>query len=100
PVGVVAAITPNNWPFGLTSLKLIPALLAGNAVVIKPPPSTPLSILTACHAIADLFPPGLISVVTGDAGQIGNRLCEHPLVRLVSFTGSTATGRLVAGRCA
>jgi acyl-CoA reductase-like NAD-dependent aldehyde dehydrogenase len=100
PVGVVAAITPNNWPLALTSAKLVPALIAGNAVVVKPAPTTPLAVLTACHAIAGLFPPGLISVVTGDPEEVGGRLLEHPQIGMVSFTGGTATGRAVAARCA
>jgi aldehyde dehydrogenase len=100
PVGVVAAITPSNWPLALTSAKLVPALIAGNAVVIKPAPTTPLAVLTACHAVAGLLPPGLISVVTGEADVVGGRLLEHPQVGMVSFTGGTATGRTVAARCA
>ena len=100
PVGVVAAITPSNWPFALTSAKLVPALIAGNAVIVKPAPTTPLAILTACHAIADLFPAGLLSVVTGDPAETAGRLLDHPHVRMVSFTGGTATGRAIAARCA
>jgi aldehyde dehydrogenase len=100
PIGVVAAITPNNWPLALTSAKLVPALIAGNAVVVKPAPTTPLAVLRACHAIAGLFPPGLISVVTGDPEEVGGRLLEHPKIGMVSFTGGTVTGRAVAARCA
>jgi acyl-CoA reductase-like NAD-dependent aldehyde dehydrogenase len=100
PVGVVAAITPSNWPFALSAAKIVPALLAGNGVVVKPAPTTPLTVLRAVQAIADCFPPGLISVVTGEADVIGARLVDHPLVRMVSFTGGIATGRLVGGQCA
>ena len=100
PVGVVAGITPWNWPLALSGVKLVPALMAGNAVVIKPAPATPLSVLVGFAAIADLFPTGLISVVTGEDDVVGNRLVEHPLVRMVSFTGSIPTGRKVAARAA
>ena len=93
PVGIVGAITPWNWPFALTAVKLVPALLAGNAVVVKPASNTPLVVMRAIEAIADLFPSGLLSVVTGPGSVVGRRLLEHPLVRKVSLTGSTETGR-------
>ncbi|HEY4410891.1 MAG TPA: aldehyde dehydrogenase family protein [Acidimicrobiia bacterium] len=96
PVGVVGAITPWNWPFALTAVKLVPALLAGNALVVKPASNTPLTVTRAVEAIADLFPTGLLSVVTGPGATVGRRLLEHPLVRKVSLTGSTETGRSAA----
>ncbi len=101
PVGIVGAITPWNWPFALTAVKLVPALLAGNAVVVKPASNTPLTVLRSVEVISDLFPAGLLSVVTGPGSIVGRRLLEHPLVRKVSLTGSTETGReaaAVAGR--
>jgi acyl-CoA reductase-like NAD-dependent aldehyde dehydrogenase len=96
PVGVVAAITPWNWPFALSSIKLVPALVAGNAIIVKPASFTPLTVLRGFSEIADLFPPGLISVVTGPGGTVGRRLLEHPAVRMVTLTGSVETGREVA----
>jgi len=96
PVGVVGAITPWNWPFALTAVKVVPALLAGNAVIVKPASNTPLTVMRALGAIADLFPSGLLAVVTGPGSTVGRRLLEHPLVRKVSLTGSTETGREAA----
>jgi aldehyde dehydrogenase len=96
PVGIVGAITPWNWPFALTAVKLVPALLAGNAVVVKPASNTPLTVMRAVEAITDLFPSGLLSVVTGPGSTVGRRLLEHPLVRKVSLTGSIETGREAA----
>jgi acyl-CoA reductase-like NAD-dependent aldehyde dehydrogenase len=95
PVGVVAVITPFNWPLGLSMSKAFPALIAGNAVVIKPAPSTPLAVITAIRAMADVLPKGILSVVTGGL-EVPEALITHPLVRMVSFTGSTRTGGLVA----
>ena len=96
PVGVVAAITPFNWPLALSLVKVVPALVAGNAIVVKPASFTPLSVARALADIADLFPSGLISVVTGPGGSVGRRLLEHPAVRMVTLTGSATTGREVA----
>ncbi len=96
PVGVVAAITPWNWPFALSAVKVVPALVAGNAIIVKPASFTPLTVVRALTEIADLFPPGLMSVVTGPGSTVGRRLLEHPAVRMVTLTGSTETGREVA----
>ena len=96
PVGIVGAITPWNWPFALTVVKVVPALLAGNAVLVKPASTTPLTVMRALGAIADLFPSGLLSVLTGPGSTVGRRLLEHPLVRKVALTGSTETGREAA----
>jgi acyl-CoA reductase-like NAD-dependent aldehyde dehydrogenase len=96
PVGIVGAITPWNWPFALTAVKVVPALLAGNAVIVKPASNTPLTVMRALGAITDLFPSGLLSVVTGTGSTVGRRLVDHPLVRKVSLTGSTETGREAA----
>jgi aldehyde dehydrogenase len=97
PVGIVGAITPWNWPFALTAVKVVPALLAGNALIVKPASNTPLTVMRALEAITDLFPSGLLAVVTGPGSTVGRRLLEHPLVRKVSLTGSTETGREAAG---
>ncbi|KUI27083.1 aldehyde dehydrogenase [Mycobacterium sp. IS-1742] len=100
PVGVVAAVLPWNMPQFLIVTKLIPALLAGCSVVVKPAPESPLNALLLAEIIAasDL-PPGLVSVLPGD-GAVGEHLVRHPGVDKVSFTGSTAAGRAVATACA
>jgi acyl-CoA reductase-like NAD-dependent aldehyde dehydrogenase len=94
PLGVVAAILPWNVPFGLAAFKLPPALLAGNTVVLKPAPTTPLTTLRLGELVKDILPPGVLNIIT-DAGDLGGALSSHPLVRKVSFTGSAATGRRV-----
>ncbi|WP_245567485.1 aldehyde dehydrogenase family protein [Nocardia vinacea] len=95
PMGVVALITPWNFPLGLAALKLAPALLAGNTVVLKPSPYTPLSSLALGVALRDVLPPGVFNVITG-RDPLGARLVVHPVPRKVSFTGSIATGKRVA----
>lgn len=101
PVGVVAAITPWNFPSSMITRKTAPALAAGCTVVLKPAPQTPFSAL----ALAELahqagIPAGVFNVVTGDAPAIGGELTSNPLVRKLSFTGSTQTGRLLLQQCA
>jgi acyl-CoA reductase-like NAD-dependent aldehyde dehydrogenase len=96
PVGVVAAITPFNFPLLLASWKLAPALAFGNTVVIKPSPETPLTTLRLAElALEAGLPPGTLNVVLGDAVP-GTALVAHPQVDKVSFTGSTAVGKEVA----
>lgn len=99
PVGVVAIITPHNWPVGITMAKVVPALIAGNSVVVKPAPTTPLALLIGLAAVAEHLPAGLLSVVTGGL-DVPQALITHPRVRMVSFTGSTRTGALVAASAA
>jgi acyl-CoA reductase-like NAD-dependent aldehyde dehydrogenase len=100
PVGVVAAIVPWNMPQFLIVTKLIPALLAGCTVVLKPAPESPLNALLLAELIAESeLPHGLVSVLPGDAA-IGELLVKHPGVDKVSFTGSTAAGKAVAAACA
>ena len=100
PVGVVAAIVPWNMPQFLIVTKLIPALLAGCTVVIKPAPESPLNALLLADLIAESdLPPGVVSVLPGDA-SVGDRLVKHPGIDKVSFTGSTAAGKAVAAACA
>ena len=94
PLGVVAAITPWNYPLSISGLKLPPALMAGNTVVLKPAPTTPLSTLRFAELVADKLPPGVLNVIA-DANDLGSLLSSHPDVRKVSFTGSTATGKKV-----
>lgn len=100
PVGIVAAITPWNFPNAMITRKVGPALAAGCTVVIKPASETPLSAL-ALAALAEEagIPKGVINVVTGSAREIGGILTQHPLVRKVSFTGSTAIGKLLMQQC-
>ncbi len=93
-IGVVAAITPWNYPVALLSWKLGPALAAGCSVVVKPTPVTPLSPYAFCRALCDGgLPPGLITFLTGEDQVVGQRLVTHPDIAKIAFTGSTATGR-------
>jgi acyl-CoA reductase-like NAD-dependent aldehyde dehydrogenase len=94
PYGVVGAIVPWNYPILLLAWKLAPALAAGNTVVIKPSPFTPLSTLEMCEAYAKIFPPGVINVVTGDA-DVGRAIVTARDVSLIAFTGSVETGKSV-----
>ncbi|MDN0084084.1 NAD-dependent succinate-semialdehyde dehydrogenase [Crenobacter sp. SG2305] len=101
PIGVCAAITPWNFPAAMITRKAAPALAAGCTIVIKPANETPLSAL----ALAELaeragIPAGVFNIVTGDSAAIGRQLTGHPLVRKLSFTGSTPIGRLLMGQCA
>ena len=96
PVGVVGAITPWNFPLAMITRKISPALAAGCTVVVKPAPETPLSALALAElAVRAGFPPGVINVVTGDAEKIGGELTSNPQVRMITFTGSTAVGKLL-----
>jgi acyl-CoA reductase-like NAD-dependent aldehyde dehydrogenase len=100
PVGVVGAIVPWNMPQFLIVTKLVPALLAGCTVVLKPAPESPLDALLLAEMLGKIdLPDGVVSVVTGDAA-VGELLVTHPGVDKVSFTGSTAAGRAVAAACA
>jgi acyl-CoA reductase-like NAD-dependent aldehyde dehydrogenase len=93
PVGIVVAITPFNYPALLVLHKLAPALAAGNAVVLKPARTTPLTALALARCFTDAgLPDGVLSVVTGPGAKLGEALVTDPRVRKVSFTGSTATG--------
>jgi acyl-CoA reductase-like NAD-dependent aldehyde dehydrogenase len=99
-VGVVAAIVPWNMPQFLIVTKLIPALLAGCSVVLKPAQESPLDAMLLAEMIAESeLPPGVVSVLPGD-GSVGEDLVKHPGVDKVSFTGSTAAGKAVAAACA
>ena len=100
PVGLCGLITPWNFPMAIPSWKMIPALVCGNTLVIKPAEDTPLSTINLVKACEEAgIPPGVVNVVTG-YGDAGANLTNHPHVRLISFTGSTATGRTVAAACA
>jgi aminobutyraldehyde dehydrogenase len=95
PIGVVASIAPWNYPLMMAAWKLGPALAAGNTVVLKPSEQTPLTSLRLAALAAPLFPPGVVNVVTGKGASVGGPLVSHPLVRMVSLTGSIPTGRKV-----
>jgi len=95
PIGVVAAITPWNFPVLLGFWKIAPALVAGNTLVLKPSPFTPLSTLKVVELLRDVVPPGVLNVVSG-GDDLGAWMTSHPVPRKISFTGSTATGKLVA----
>jgi succinate-semialdehyde dehydrogenase/glutarate-semialdehyde dehydrogenase len=101
PIGVVAAITPWNFPAAMITRKIAPALSAGCTVVIKPAEETPLTAL-ALAVLAEQagFPAGVINVVTGVPEEIGREMTINPLVRKLSFTGSTAVGKLLMSQCA
>ncbi|WP_046564791.1 NAD-dependent succinate-semialdehyde dehydrogenase [Paraburkholderia fungorum] len=101
PVGVCAAITPWNFPSGMVTRKVAPALAAGCTVVLKPAPQTPFSALALCVLAEEAgLPKGALSVVTGDAVEIGAALIESETVRKLSFTGSTAVGKKLMAACA
>jgi acyl-CoA reductase-like NAD-dependent aldehyde dehydrogenase len=95
PLGVVAAITPWNFPLNLAFWKIAPALRAGNTLVIKPSPFTPLTTLRAVELLQAAVPPGVVNVVSGD-DDLGARMTSHPVPRKISFTGSIETGKKVA----
>lgn len=100
PVGVCGLVTPWNFPMAIPSWKMIPALICGNTLVIKPAEDTPLSTVNLVKACVEAgIPKGVVNVVTG-AGETGAALVGHRDTRLISFTGSTETGRKVASVCA
>jgi len=96
PLGVVGQIIPWNFPILMAAWKLAPALGAGNAVVLKPAESTPVSILVLTELIADLLPPGVLNIVNGYGKEAGMPLAQSKRIAKVAFTGSTATGRVIA----
>ena len=101
PVGVVGLITPWNFPMAIPSWKLFPALVSGNTCVIKPATDTPLSTYNLVQALVDAgLPPGVVNIVSGSGSTVGGALIEHPDVRAISFTGSSAVGSLVAQHAA
>ena len=104
PIGVAGMITPWNFPNAMITRKAAPALAAGCTVVLRPAEDTPLSALALCQLAEEAgFPPGIFNVVTSDrdhAGPIGKVLCEHPMVTKISFTGSTAVGKILLSQSA
>ena len=99
PVGVVAAITPWNYPLMLAMWKIAPALLAGNTIVLKPSPYTPITSLMLGEILRDVLPPGVLNVVSG-GDELGSWMTSHPAPRKISFTGSVETGKKVAAAAA
>ncbi|KAF2212637.1 hypothetical protein CERZMDRAFT_40860 [Cercospora zeae-maydis SCOH1-5] len=98
PLGVTAGIVPWNFPVLLMIWKIIPAVLTGNTIIIKPSPFTPLCDVRCVELFNRHLPPGVVQIVLGD-DSLGPWVTEHPKIRKISFTGSTATGRLVAKSC-
>jgi succinate-semialdehyde dehydrogenase/glutarate-semialdehyde dehydrogenase len=101
PIGVTAAITPWNFPAAMITRKVAPALAAGCCMILKPALQTPLTALALAQLAEEAgVPAGVFSVVTGDAQSIGKVLCDSPVVRKLSFTGSTAVGKQLMAQCA
>ncbi|MBI3090923.1 MAG: aldehyde dehydrogenase family protein [Candidatus Tectomicrobia bacterium] len=101
PVGVVGLITPWNFPMAIPAWKIMPALICGNTIVFKPATDTPLSAVRLVELISEAgLPPGVLNLVTGGGAEVGQPLVAHPGVRLISFTGSTASGQEIALGCA
>ncbi|MFF9201266.1 gamma-aminobutyraldehyde dehydrogenase [Streptomyces sp. NPDC014986] len=97
PIGVVGSIAPWNYPLQMAAWKILPAIAAGNTIVLKPAELTPLTSLLLARAATDAgLPDGVINIVTGTGGEAGEHLVGHPDVAMTSFTGSTAVGRRVA----
>jgi 1-pyrroline dehydrogenase len=96
PIGVVGQIAPWNYPLMMGVWKISPALAAGNVCILKPSEQTPLTTLMLAEYIADIFPPGVINIITGDGEPVGAGIVRHPDVRMVSLTGDVATGKEVA----
>jgi 1-pyrroline dehydrogenase len=96
PIGVVASIAPWNYPLYMATWKLGPALATGNTVVLKPSARTPLTALAFAEILSEILPPGVVNVLSGSGGDIGDALVGHPKVRMVAITGDTVTGKHVA----
>ena len=96
PVGVVASIAPWNYPIMMAGWKIGPALAAGNTVILKPSARTPLTALVLGEIAADIFPAGVLNVITGTGAAMGDDLVGHPKVAMVSVTGDTDTGKHIA----
>ena len=96
PVGVVGLIAPWNYPLMMAAWKLGPALAAGNTCVLKPAEQTPASTLRLAELAQEIFPPGVINVITGDGDPVGVAMVNHPGIGMISLTGDVATGKEVA----
>src|SRR6202166_4629772 len=98
PIGVCGMITPWNFPMAISSWKLLPAVVCGNTCVIKPAQDTPLSTFNLVRAFTDAgIPKGVVNIVAGFGADVGTPLAEHPAVRAISLTGSSAVGRIIGG---
>jgi acyl-CoA reductase-like NAD-dependent aldehyde dehydrogenase len=100
PLGIVAGICPWNYPLYMAVWKMGPALAAGNVQIVKPAEQTPLTLLRFAELAQDVIPPGVLQVVTGEGIPAGDALVRHPDIRLVSLTGDTATGKIIAKNAA
>ena len=96
PIGIVGGIAPWNYPLMMAIWKLAPALAAGNVQVLKPSEQTPLTTLRFAQLAAEILPPGVLNVITGDGVPAGEAIVKHPDVRLVSLTGDVETGKIIA----
>jgi 1-pyrroline dehydrogenase len=96
PIGVVGQVAPWNYPLMMAAWKIGPALAAGNVVVLKPSEQTPVTTLRMAQLAEEIFPAGVLNVITGDGEPVGAGIVRHPEVRMVSLTGDVATGREVA----
>ena len=97
---MVAAVLPFNWPVSVMANKMLPALLAGDTVVVKAPPTCPGTVLLVAAAMAEVLPPGVLNVVNGPDAALGAALVGHPDVDMVSFTGGVGTGQAVMATAA
>lgn len=95
PIGVVAAIVPWNFPVSLMGNKIGPALVAGNTIIVKPASTTPLTDIRVIQLLNQVLPPGVLNIVTGPGGKVGDAILSHPKIRKIGFTGATETGRHV-----
>ncbi|MGZ8580018.1 MAG: aminobutyraldehyde dehydrogenase [Actinomycetota bacterium] len=100
PLGVTVGICPWNYPLMMAAWKIGPALAAGNTTILKPAELTPRTTLRLAELASDIFPPGVINVVTGHGSEVGDQLVRHPDVRLVSVTGDTSTGKIIQAAAA
>ena len=101
PLGVAGLITPWNFPMAIPFWKAMPALVAGNTIVIKPAEDTPLAVIMMAEVFEEAgLPAGVFNVVTGSGTNVGAPMTEHPDVKVISFTGSTEVGRLISQKCA
>jgi aminobutyraldehyde dehydrogenase len=100
PIGVVGSIAPWNYPLMMAAWKIAPAIAAGNTLVLKPSELTPLTLLKLATALAEILPPGVVNIVCGRGEPVGTALITHERVRMVSLTGSVATGQKVLAAAA
>lgn len=101
PIGVVGMITPWNFPIAIPGWKIMPALIAGNAIVFKPASDTPLLAIKLVEILMEAgLPPGVVNIVPGPGGSVGKAIVQHPRIKAISFTGSLETGKWIMEECA